>query len=174
MPTPWTFPTIISQYSEPGAESADIQWDSSNYFNELKEFDGRSLVTTGNLVHIARSPHADIRNKTYFLKCTGYNFLSLPTQLSGIEVKVNANRYGRAQDDTMNLTLNGNLIGENASTPLIDPIKIYGGPTDLWGATLTKDNIIDPTFGFVLRFQAHRHWPHRDPVLVDAVQIRIW
>lgn len=174
MPTPWTYPSIIMQFSEPGGESSDIAWDESNSFFELKSLDNRSLQSTGNLRHIARSPKPDIRNKTYFLRCTGFNFLNLPNILSGIEVQLTARRYGRAQDETIQLCLDGNLIGENLSTAEINPQKIYGGPNEMWGSGIIRENLLNSTFGFTLRFQAHRHWPHADPVLIDAVQMRIW
>jgi len=174
MPTAWTLPTIIEQYSEPGAESIDIAWDSSKNFAELKALDGRSLQSMGSLAHIARSPKPDIRNKTYFLRCTGYNFADLPATISGIELQLNARRYGRAQDETIQLVLNQNLIGDNQLTPTIDPVKIYGSADSLWNSGIIKENLLDSTFGCVIRFQAHRNWPHRDPVLIDAVQLRIW
>jgi len=174
MPTAWTFPSNIIQYSESGAENIDIAWDDSKGFSELKNFDGRSLQSMGSLRHIARAPKPDIKNKTYFLRCTGFNFVNLPNTPTGIEVQVDARRYGRAQDETIQLCLNNNLIGENLSTPIINPQKIYGSSTSLWGSSIIQQNLLDPTFGFILRFQAHREWPHSDPVLIDAIQMRIW
>lgn len=174
MPTPWTLPTVITQYPEIGAETIDVAWNSANNFAELKSFDGRSLQTMESLYHIARSPKPNVKNKTYFLRCTGYHFYDLPLIISGIEVQLNARRYGRAQDETVQLVLNENLIGDNLITPLIDPVKIYGSSDNLWNSGLIRENLLDPTFGCVIRFQAHRSWPHKDPVLVDSVQIRIW
>jgi hypothetical protein len=174
MPTAWTYASTIVQYPEPEAENIDIRWDDSQNFVELKNLDGRSVQSTGALQHIARSPKPDIKNKTYFLRFTGFNFLNLPEEISGIEVKVDARRYGRAQDETIQLCLNENLIGDNLSTPDIAPQKIYGGSSNLWGTGLTREQIQNNAFGFVLRFQAHRSWPHKDPVLMDAVQMRIW
>lgn len=174
MPTLWTFPSNIIQYTDPGAEELDIAWDDTNNFAELKNFDGRSLQSNGTLIHIARAPKNDIRNKTYYLQCTEFNFLNLPNLITGIEVQLDARRYGRAQDNVIQLCLNGNLIGENQATPVINPQKIYGGADFLWGTTVTKDDILNTTFGFTLRFQAHRDWPHSDPVLVDSIQMRIW
>lgn len=174
MPTPWTFPSIITQFVETGAENSDTAWNDAMGFSELRSRDGKSLQSMGALKHLARSPKPDIRNKTYFLRCTGFNFLNLPNTISGIEVQLDARRYGRAQDDTIQLCLNGNLIGENQATTEISPQKIYGGETMLWGSNLTRQDILNPTFGFTLRFQAHRQWPHTDPVLIDAIQMRIW
>lgn len=174
MPTPWTYPSNIVQFAEPGAEDSDVAWDSSRGFSELKNFDGKSLPSTGTLKHLARSPRPDIRNKTYFLRCTGFNFLNLPSVMSGIEVKVDSQRYGRVQDETIQLCLNDSLIGDNLSTELIVPQKIYGSETSVWNSGLTRDDIVNPSFGFTLRFQAHRHWPHNDSVFIDAIQMRIW
>jgi hypothetical protein len=174
MPTAWTFPSNIIQYAEPGAENIDISWDDSKNFNEIKSFDKKSLQSNGSLIHIARSPKTDIKNKSYFLRCMGFNFLDLPLTISGIEVKVDARRYGRAQDETIQLCLNNNLIGNNLASPEINPEKVYGSSNDKWGTELSKEDIRNSTFGFTLRFQAHRNWPHKDPVLIDAVQMRIW
>ena len=174
MPTAWTYPSNIVQFSDPGAETIDIAWDDSKGFVELKDFDGRSVQSMGTLQHIARSPKPDIRNKTYFLRCTGFNFSNLPANLSGIEVKVNARRYGRAQDETIQLCLNDNLIGDNLSTADIAPEKIYGGADNIWDSGIILQNLQESSFGITVRFQAHRQWPHKDPVLVDAIQIRIW
>jgi hypothetical protein len=174
MPTAWTYPSNIIQFVEPGAENTDIAWDDSRNFHELKSRDDKSVQSMGALFHIARAPKLDVKNKTYFLRCTGFNFQNLPDTISGIEVKVNARRYGRAQDETIQLCLNEDLIGDNLSTPDIAPEKVYGGSTNLWGTGLIKEDISNSTFGFTLRFQAHRSWPHKDPVLIDAIQMRIW
>lgn len=174
MPTPWFYPQNIVQYSEPEAELAHISWDDSDNFNALKSIDNRSVQSNGSLKHIARSPKKDLRNKTYFLRCTNFNFNNLPDSITGIEVKLTARRYGRAQDETIQLCLNDQLIGENQATLEINPEKIYGGETNLWDGDITRAMLNNNSFGFVLRFQAHRDWPHTDPVLIDAVEMRIW
>lgn len=172
MTTAWTLPTIFSQYVETGAESAHIPWDGN--FDNLKYKDGSSLQSNGALEHIARSPKHDMRNKTYFVRATGFNFRNLPDSVSGIEVRLTARRYGRATDDTIELCLNEQTIGDNQATISIAPEKIYGGETNLWSTdNLSIDDIRNETFGIVIRFQAHPHWPHKDPVLIDSVEMRI-
>ena len=174
MTTAWTFPTIISQYPEEGGEDAHIMWNEDNGLDELKSNDGRSIQTNGTLHHIARSPKHDLRNKTYYIQATGFNFSNIPEVISGIEVRLNVRRYGRATDDTIQLCLNETPIGDNRATLEINPIKVYGSETDLWSTLeLTPADLLDSTFGIVFRFQAHPHWPHRDPVLVDSVEMRI-
>lgn len=172
MTTAWTLPTIFSQYAEPGGESFHVEWEDN--FSALR-YRGRScLQSKGALEHIARSPKHDLRNKTYYIRATGFNFQNLPETVSGIEVRLLTRRYGRATDDTIELCLNEQTIGDNQATISILPEKIYGGETNLWSTdNLSIDNIQDKTFGIVIRFQAHPHWPHKDPVLIDLVEMRI-
>ena len=79
MTTIWTLPTIISQYDEPGApvddEMSNVAWDDSSNFQELLNI-GNSLLTKKNLQHIARSPKYDLRNNTYFISLSGFNFVN--------------------------------------------------------------------------------------------------
>jgi len=174
MTTAWTLPTIVTQYVEPGGEESHIPWNEIDGFSALKTLDARNIQTQGALQHIARSPKHDITNKTYYIRATGFVFRNLPETVSGIELRLTTQRYGRATDDTVELCLNGENIGENHATLHIAPIKIYGSSSDVWKAdTLTIDDVKDSTFGIVFRFKAHPHWPHRDPVMVDAVELRI-
>jgi len=173
MPTRWTSPTNIIQYPEAGGETIDTSWDTKNNFRELIYPSTGSLQSRDFLFHSARSPKLDNRNKTYFLQITGFNFQNLPGTLSGIEVQLDARRYGRAQDDTIMLCLGGTGIGENHAGTEISPQITYGSSTDLWKTNLTIVDIQDPTFGVIIRFQSHPTWPHKDPVLIDSVQLRI-
>lgn len=173
MTTSWTLPNTISQYSEEGAEQAHVDWDNSDNFNQLKNSDNRFLQSNRALEHIARSPKADLKNKTYFLKITNFTFNQLPSSLSGIEVRIKARRYGRATDDTIQLVKNDTVIGDNKASLSIHPEKLYGGVSDLWGTNLTISDITDSTFGILIRFKSHPDWPHKDPILVDSVEMRI-
>jgi hypothetical protein len=173
MTTDWTLPTIIEQYSEPGSETADTAWNDINNFSGLTNLTG-SVQTVGYLIHTARSPKLDIRNNTYYIRTTGFNFKNLPEYLSGIAVRLTARRYGRATDHTIQLCLNGQAIGKNRADLLIAPQKIYGGAGDLWETNLTLNDVKNNSFGFVVRFQAHKDWPHRSPALIDAVEIQIY
>jgi len=173
MTTSWTLPNTILQYSEDGAEEAHVSWDDSDNFNQLKNSDQRFLQSNGALEHIARSPKADLKNKSYYLKLSNFNFVSLPETLSGIEVRIKSRRYGRATDDTVQLIQEDTIIGDNKATLLIHPEKIYGSESDMWGTNLTIADITDAGFGIVIRFKCHPDWPHNDPVLVDSVEMRI-
>lgn len=171
MTTDWTLPTTFLQYSEEGGEENHIPWN--NDLTPLRNSDGRFLQSNGALHHISRSPKPDIKNKTYYIKLTGYNFYALPNELSGIEVRLRTRRYGRATDDTIQLVLNDENVGENKADLKIHNENIYGGGTDLWNTNLTIEDLQDPSFGIIIRFKAHPNWPHRDPIFVDSVEMRI-
>jgi hypothetical protein len=169
MTTVWTSPTIISQYSEPGAEAHHVQW-SEREFSAITNVDNVRLGLNGTLEHIARSPKHDTGNKTYFLKAQGFNFNNLPTTISGIEVRLSADRRARITDDTIQLLVNDQPVGKNQATLILDPKKIYGGENDTWDV---GDITVNSTFGVLIRFQSHPHWPHKDTAYINAVEIRI-
>lgn len=169
----WALPNTVEQYSEEGAEENHISWVEIDNFSSLKQFDGKSTKTSRDLLHIARDPRHDIIEKTYFLKLTNFNFKNLPDSLSGIELRITMNRFGRITDDTVQLCLNGNLIGNNKATRDLAPIKLYGTGTDLWNSNLNISNVQNNSFGIVLRFKSHPDWPHKSSALIDAVEIRI-
>lgn len=173
MTSNWALPTNINQYAEPGAELFHVSWNEIDNFYAIKNKDGKNIKTSRDLLHIARDPKQDIKEKTYFLKITGFNFVNLPSSLSGIELKLSMNRYGRITDDTIQLVLNDILIGVNQSTLSLDPIKTYGGTSNMWNTNLTISDLLDPTFGVVLRFKSHPQWPHKNSALIDSVELRI-
>ena len=174
MTTPWTLSTSVVQYAEPGAEDIHIPWDNTNNFQGIKILDQTYIKTTKDLLHISRSPKIDITMKTWYLRATGFNFTNLPETISGIEVRLSGNRRGRITDDTVQLCLAEELIGDNRATLDLSPQKIYGTDTDLWNTQLTLSNIQDPTFGVVIRFQSHPRWPHKDSAFLDSVELRIY
>jgi len=173
MSTPWALPTNISQYAETGAEDSHVSWLEVDNFSAIKTLDLRSVKTSRDLVHIARDPRHDITEKTYYLKITNFNFYNLPQTLSGIELKISMNRFGRITDDAIHLCLNNEIIGENQASLILDPIKIYGNSTELWNTNLTITDIQDPSFGCIIRFQSHPKWPHKCSAFIDAIEIRI-
>lgn len=174
MATAWFNPQIISQYAEQGGEDVHIRWDESTGYSGLKSANGSSIGTLNPLIHIARSPKPDITNKTYYLKMTGYNFVELPDTILGIELQINGRRVGRITDDTVSLTHNDTLIGENQARLVINPTTYYGGETVLWGVDgIQKSMLQDSSFGVVLRFKSHPSWPHKDPMDLISVQLRI-
>lgn len=173
MTSNWALPTIITQYAEETAEDDHISWVEVDNFSGLKSIDGRSIKTSRDLLHIAREPRHDIREKTYFLKITGFNFNDVPETISGIEARITSNRYGRITDETIQLTLNDTVIGDNQASLDLNPIKIYGGQDNIWNTNLTTAGILNSSFGLVLRFQSHPRWPHKNSIMLDSVEVRI-
>jgi hypothetical protein len=174
MATAWTNPSLIVQYSEIGAENIHARWDDSLSFSQIKSSNGQTVGTLEPLYNIARSPKPNVSNKTYYVRCTGYNFQNLPESISGIELKLTTRRAGRITDDTIQLCLEGATIGENQANLEINPIKVYGGQNSLWGlSSISLDTIKNLSFGVILRFKSHPSWPHRDPADLDSVELRI-
>jgi len=175
--TLWMTPTIVSQYAEPGAESVDIRWDDSDNFSSMDYVDGRYVKTMGDLVHLNRYPKGDIITKSYYLKIQGYNFSNLDSMMNsitGIEIRITAKRAGRIMDETVALCINDELKGENNAGLLVDPVTYYGSDSFLWKTKgITVQEVMDPTFGSIVRFQGHLQWPHRDAMMLDCVEMRI-
>lgn len=172
MATNWTPPSFLEQYAEESAESNHIPWSDLSLAS-INSSNNISLTTMGDLYRIARSPKHDLITKTYYLRLSRFNFSNLPPTLSGIEMRLTGNRRGRIMDDTIQLCLNGSMIGDNKGKLDIMPITIYGSETDTWSSNLTIDNIADLSFGVVLRFKSHIKWPHKDPMFIDCVELRI-
>lgn len=173
MTSNWTLPTSVTQYAETDAENYHVSWLDVGDFYALKNKDGRYIKTARDLVHIAKQPQHDFVEKTYYLKATGFNFNTLPETLSGIEMRLSMNRYGRITDETIQLCLDADILGDNQASLKLDPANIYGGETNKWGATLSIANIQNPTFGVIVRFQSHPNWPHKCSALVDAIELRV-
>jgi len=169
----WTLPTSVNQYAETDAENFHVSWVDVGNFYSLKARDGKFVKTSRDLLHIAKQPRHDFVEKTYYLKATGFNFNNLPDTISGIEMKLSMNRYGRITDETIQLCLDADMLGDNQATLKLDTSKIYGGETNTWGAVLSIANIQKPTFGVVVRFQSHPNWPHKCSALVDAIELRV-
>lgn len=174
MTSNWALPTIVRQYAETGAEDIDISWLEIDNFDSLKYPDGKFVKTSSELMHIARDPKHDIVQKTYFLELTGFNFTVLPNTLTGIEMKLSSRRFGRVTDETIQLSFNGLLVGDNQASDSVNPLTTYGSPSNLWGSSLNINNVTDSSFGVVLRFQSHPRWPHKNSAMIDTVQIRLY
>ena len=173
MASNWALPRLISQYAETEAENAHVSWLEVDNFSSLKFKDSKHIRTSRDLLHIARDPKTDIKEKTYFLKLTNFNFDNIPSILTGIEVKITMNRFGRITDDTVQLILNDNHIGDNLADLDLAPIKTYGNSTTLWNTNISASNVLNNTFGIILRFQSHPRWPHKASPLIDTVEIRL-
>ena len=169
----WTLPTSVTQYAEADAENYHVSWIDAGEFHALKNKDGKFIKTSRDLLHIAKQPKHDLVEKTYFLKVTGFRFNTLPETLSGIEMKLTMNRNGRISDDTIQLFLENDVIGDNQASLSLNPTTIYGGEESKWGSNLSISNIQNTNFGVLVRFKSHPQWPHKCSALIDAIELRI-
>ena len=173
MTTNWNLPTSVTQYAEPETEDSHVSWLEVGNFHRLRNLDGIPIKTSRDLLHIAKEPKHDLVEKTYYIKSTGFNFQNLPDAISGVEMRLSMKRHGRISDETIQLCLDNDLIGDNQASNALNPVTIYGGETDNWHAELSATTLQNPTFGVVIRFKSHPHWPHKTGASVDGVEIRI-
>ena len=182
-------PTTINQVSVPNeiTGSSSIDW----HFNSTALVPGAYATSSKPLYTISGLWMEKFLSNTSQLWCTGYNFSNTGGTVVGIELQLNILRAARIEDLLIQLTLGGQIIGNNyASTvnpvqsdmytgTLLEPLNpkqdldTYGGPSDLWGTTLTSDNIADSTFGIVVSFRSNAIYPHRDIAYLDQASLRI-
>jgi hypothetical protein len=104
--------------------------------------------------------------------------------ITGISVHIESQRASRILDLVVQLTYNGNLIGDNKA--ILDIIsdssgaksvlsgnnsQDYGSENDLWGTALTPNMINDPSFGIVIQFSSHLLYPCSDIAYIEYVSI---
>lgn len=181
-------PTTISNVTIPNSVTNynSIDW----IFNPTAIAPGAVAVSSKRLYTISGLWMEQFLSNTSQLWCTGYNFSNITGTVTGIEFQLNIYRQSRIEDLVIQLTLGGELIGENLASK-VNPVQsdtytgdnttpipigdnhIYGGPFDMWGTTLTAENILDPTFGIVISFRSNAIYPHNDLAYVDQASIRI-
>ena len=172
MSTNWFYPNSITQIAE---DEHHVSWaGESTGFYPLKSNVYEFVGTVRPLLHVANSMVNDLRMKTYFLYLTQFNMKNLPQTISGVEAEVNMKRGGRITDDTVQLRYQNEYIGDNKATATLENIKIFGGETELWGASLSPTILTDSSFGIGIRFQSHPYWPHKETPMINYVRLRVW
>ncbi len=170
---------VLNRYSIPWRHSENII-SKDNY-----------AVTVEPIHTISGFWQEKFYTETHRLVTTGYNFEDTGLEVVGIEAFVSLQRLARVQDLVIQLTLNGDLVGENLASE-INPVQsnqytgdfdeplnpvgdqhIYGSSADLWGKVWTSSEIADATFGLVVSFKSNQLTPHRDLVYLDQVALRI-
>jgi hypothetical protein len=189
MITPFYNPTTISQVSIPNEITGipSIDWN----FNPTTISPNVYALTKKPLYTISGMWMERFLSNTSQLWCTGFNISNTSSAVLGIELALTVHRASRIEDLIIQLTLKGNLIGNNLAS-LDNPVQssmytgdntvptpvgdshIYGGSSNLWGTTgLTAADISDPTFGVVVSFKSNPIYPHSDLAYVDQASIRI-
>jgi hypothetical protein len=183
------FPTIASQ----------IVWADSSVSVIGSGYMGSYYYpgdTAGNVNLAMVSTAANSKSFPIAIQTTNYSpavpstVAYVPTIL-GVELALNIQRAGRIEDLIIQLTLAGNLIGDNLASTInpvqsnmytgdnvpsvpVGDINIYGGSTNMWGTTgLTAANISDTTFGVVVSFKSNQIYPHTDIAYLSQASIRV-
>lgn len=118
-----------------------------------------------------------------YLVGSDYGF-SIPdgVEILGIEVSINRMFSGRPNvvDNVVRLTTTGGLVGDNKANPDTLPwptafgTATYGGPTDLWGAGLTAEDINSADFGVALAILRDNNGNQLTNVFVDTMQVTVY
>ena len=71
--------------------------------------------------------------------------------------------------------VDGSPIGDNRATLSVDPVKVYGGPSDLWGIpNVSVTDLESANFGILLRFKSHPNYPHRTGATIFSLELQIY
>ena len=181
--TAFYLPKTITQRNIPNLVTGkdSIPWQSNSVSN---------MSNTG-LYTISGFWQEKFRSQTSELWCTGFEFPEFMGTVTGIELELDIRRAARIEDLVIQLTLNGELIGDNMASQInpvqadmytadntpkpipFDDYHVYGAADNLWGAELTSVDVLDPSFGIVISFQSNLIIPHRDIAYLDQVALRI-
>jgi len=138
--------------------------------------------TDGQLTHLSNPASGDLVTRTQALSFTQFQMITLPEVISGLELTVRTRRNGRAVDEQIQLVFQGQPVGKNnfnydpdedGNLKVIDN-AVYGSPTDTWGVELTQEMLQDPSFGVILKFQAHPYFPHRSNMILERVSLTVY
>lgn len=122
-----------------------------------------------------------VNNISYYLTATNFAF-SLPAgaEITGIKLEVlsrGQQNVGDVLDYSMKLIKGGTISGDNkatgASLPLDYAFQTYGGSSDLWGITLTKDDIEASNFGVAISYCSTVAGFQRQPQ-VDFLRVTVY
>ena len=91
MPTSWTSPTAVTQYTD---SDIHVPWlhNSTSFINSTldlttPQYAINQLHSSKDLVYNSNTLVQDVNMKTYYLLFTGFHWANLPTSVSGIEAK---------------------------------------------------------------------------------------
>lgn len=159
----------------------EIAWRSTPSTNIGYLLNSR-WATVRQLTHLSNPACGDIGSQTYSLICTSFNMTELPDEITGISLKITGQRNGRVVDQQVQLTYQGQPVGDNKVDYETDSEghilllndTTYGGPEDFWGAEITREMLQDSSFGVILKFQNHPFYPHSCGMFLDSVSITVY
>lgn len=158
-------PNTIQQVS---TVDGDLSWTDDYSFSSAENFN----ITTGELYRIAMRDKQVKVNYAKQLWCTNFNFSNIGTVV-GIELELKTQRLARIQDYVIQLTYDGELVGDNLYNDRAENYQIYGSSTNLWGRTWTAEEIESASFGIVIQLGPHKSIPHSEIGYIDSVALKV-
>ena len=189
------YPKTIVQYAE--YPEMNISW--TNNFNtdivSMPEYNfalpGQNsgstnvISTVKPLTHVSNPTRGPKLDKTYYLKCTNFSGLHVPSTPTGIVLNLTTQRHQKIVDETICLVYQDQIISDNKTNlspgaysvdghMKIENQATYGSETDMWGATITRDMLMDPSFGVLLRFSSNPMYPHKEGMLIYQITLQVY
>ena len=188
--TQYYVPKTIVQYAE--YPDQHVSWTNNlkdttvidqpeyNLANPETGAGDRNIITTIKpLQHIPNSGRGSVIDKTFYLKCSDFEFDVAPEDITGVAVEIHAQRNGRVVDDTVAFMLNDQVISDNKTNLASireghvrnNNVQVYGGDGDTWGMTLTPELFADPKLSLLVRFASNPLYPHRDGMQIYKILV---
>jgi hypothetical protein len=164
--TDFYFPQTIQQVSVVDNSLSwndDFSLDSKDNFNSTED----------RLYRIPRTDRQVTVNYAKQLWCTNFNFANIGT-IQGIELELRTQRLARIQDYVIQLTYDGELVGDNLYNDKAENYQLYGGSSVLWGRSWISAEAESSSFGVVIQLGPNKSIPHKDTGYIDSVALRIY
>ncbi len=179
-------PITLFSYSVKTANAFDSSYKSAESYSELDI--GGTTWSSRESAEVSDDTYAvaeitSSSNPTNYLMAEDYSF-SIPSWavIDGIEVSVerhrsiNAGASSSVTDDTVKMLKDGIAVGDNMASatlwPNSDAVEVYGGPSNLWGATWTASDINSTGFGMAI--SAKRNNTGDRTVYIDSIAIKVY
>lgn len=148
---------------------------------------GRAWLSPGNITADdgVSSTNGGLRfavTSTDFLRATNFGFtipagVNIVGIVASIEMAATAINPDFVIDSSVRLIKNGTPVGSDLATSSILPttltVEDYGGTSNLWGATWTRDDINSPSFGVQLQCEIDRSSGGSLSASVDCVRLTV-
>ena len=181
MITQWRQARTLTELPEDGG----IAWAMPNV-NAAAAVDTNKLKLVQDLESLSNSTHNRAGLITTFtnqLVLSNFGF-DVAGPIQGIEVEVISQRRNRICDKRIRLYLDGRVGKDHSQkSGWLDTYMnfvgtcendfIYGAADDLWEVNLTDTIVNDPAFGILLQFESHPVTPHKDPLFIEQVSMRV-
>ena len=164
----------ISNRSSSSGESWNNPGNAATDNNSYATFSNPALLIGGT------------QRTTNYLELKNFGFaIPLGQEITGVEVEVrrfSSDNSGTnwTRDHEIKLVKDGLVVGENrgrttANWPIAETPSVYGSGIDLWGTTLTRDEVNSSDFGVAIAIQSRAAGILLPTVIsyIDQVRIRV-